>query len=386
MRTRAASTPSKPPWPPPRPRWEPACARCCAGWPHCRRRHRSATPAVRESLPQLASWDGQRELAERLHRVLRERFGLDSLAAHAFARLAPGLVADEAAYRRVERLCQETDALFEQLDALLESGDGPLGADTPPGRTRASPPTRCALQAGRPGRPPRPVRRRFRRARRLRRAARRSRSAQRRTGRGSERDRQLARQARPERHRRRAAYLRANWSPRCCAGCSRAGGVCAANCSAATTSASMPCVPIIARCWKRWRPNTRQPAPSAAADSRRPPALRRGRHGGFPRCRLRRLKPACAPAPGRARWWTHLRQAADPVAATALYAARSRAAGTAGKPHAGRARSRRRRLPRRDRRTAARPARRPRRPARSAAAAARRGRGRPGLRASAAPV
>lgn len=90
-----------------------------------------ATLAVRESLPQLASWDGQRELAERLHRVLRERFGLDSLAAHAFARLAPGLVADDAAYRRVERLCQETDTIFEQLDALLEAGDGRLDADTP---------------------------------------------------------------------------------------------------------------------------------------------------------------------------------------------------------------------------------------------------------------
>jgi predicted DNA-binding WGR domain protein len=97
----------------------------------------NATPAVRESLPQLASWDGQRELAERLHRVLRERFGLDSLAAHAFSRLAPGLVADDAAYRRVERLCQETDTLFEQFDALLESGDGPLGADTPLDAARA---------------------------------------------------------------------------------------------------------------------------------------------------------------------------------------------------------------------------------------------------------
>ena len=91
----------------------------------------AATPAVRESLPQLADWDSQRELAERLHRVLRERFGIDSLAAHAFARLAPGLVADAAAYRRVEQLCQESDTLFAQLDALIESGDGPLGAATP---------------------------------------------------------------------------------------------------------------------------------------------------------------------------------------------------------------------------------------------------------------
>ena len=90
-----------------------------------------ATPAVRETLPTLAAWDAQRALTERLQRVMRERFGLDSLAAHAFARLAPGLVADAAAYARAERLCLEGGASFEQLDPVLDNEAGPIAPSTP---------------------------------------------------------------------------------------------------------------------------------------------------------------------------------------------------------------------------------------------------------------
>ncbi|WP_454692654.1 AAA domain-containing protein [Achromobacter aloeverae] len=88
------------------------------------------SPALRERLPALAEWDGQRELVLRLHRALRERFGVDSLAAHPFARLSARLVADERAFGRAEQLCQETEALFDTLDPLLDSTASLIGHDT----------------------------------------------------------------------------------------------------------------------------------------------------------------------------------------------------------------------------------------------------------------
>jgi len=82
--------------------------------------------AAHERLPALAAWDAQRDLAARLHRFLRERFGLDSLAAHPFARLAAPVLEDEAAYARVERLCRESEALLESLDAVLDGAGAVL--------------------------------------------------------------------------------------------------------------------------------------------------------------------------------------------------------------------------------------------------------------------
>lgn len=88
-------------------------------------------PALRERLPALASWDLQRELVQRLHRVLRERFGVDSLAAHPFARLSAQLLADEHAFGRAEQLCGEADALFDALEPLLESETALASGGTP---------------------------------------------------------------------------------------------------------------------------------------------------------------------------------------------------------------------------------------------------------------
>ncbi len=73
--------------------------------------------AWRERLPSLAAWDQQRELVQRLHRAMRERFGLDSLAAHPFARLASSVVGDEHAYGRIEKLCHEAETLLDTLEA-----------------------------------------------------------------------------------------------------------------------------------------------------------------------------------------------------------------------------------------------------------------------------
>ncbi|SPA44181.1 AAA domain-containing protein [Cupriavidus taiwanensis] len=80
-----------------------------------------AGPAMRERLPELAAWDRQRELAHRVHRAMRERFGVDSLAAHPFARLSRQLLDDERAYGRAEQLCSDAEALFDALEPLLDS-------------------------------------------------------------------------------------------------------------------------------------------------------------------------------------------------------------------------------------------------------------------------
>ncbi|WP_329610996.1 DUF4011 domain-containing protein [Pseudomonas sp. KNUC1026] len=93
-----------------------------------------ATPAVREALPTLSRWSQHRELAQRLHRMLQERFAIDGLGGHAFAQLAGELVNDERAYARCEQLCEDGDALFQQLDALLESSTSLIAAHTPSSR------------------------------------------------------------------------------------------------------------------------------------------------------------------------------------------------------------------------------------------------------------
>jgi predicted DNA-binding WGR domain protein len=77
--------------------------------------------AVREQLPALAQWDRQRDLVQRLHAFVRERFGLGSLAAHPFAALSAALVADPHAFNRASALCSQAEASFDTLAALLEA-------------------------------------------------------------------------------------------------------------------------------------------------------------------------------------------------------------------------------------------------------------------------
>lgn len=88
-------------------------------------------PARRERLPALAAWDGQRELATSLQRFVRERFGLDSLAAHPFARLSDAVILDTAPVERLDRLCREGEPLLD----TLELGQGAAAAAFPPGST-----------------------------------------------------------------------------------------------------------------------------------------------------------------------------------------------------------------------------------------------------------
>ncbi|WP_197325742.1 AAA domain-containing protein [Ralstonia solanacearum] len=90
-----------------------------------------AGPALREGLPSPADWDPHRELTGRVHRAMRERFGVDSLAAHPFSRLAAHLLADERAFGKAEQLCNDAEALLSALDPLLDSAATLIGPDSP---------------------------------------------------------------------------------------------------------------------------------------------------------------------------------------------------------------------------------------------------------------
>ncbi|SHG62363.1 AAA domain-containing protein [Massilia sp. CF038] len=88
-----------------------------------------AGPALREQLPSYAAWLQQGDLPERVHRTMRERFGLDSLAAHPFSRLGRTLLLDEHAYSRTGQLCETLEAVFDTLDPLLDSQAALINAD-----------------------------------------------------------------------------------------------------------------------------------------------------------------------------------------------------------------------------------------------------------------
>jgi len=75
---------------------------------------------IRERLPDLAEWDRQAALTQRLYSVMRNVFGLDSLAEHAFARLAPQVVADEHSFAKVQALVGEAQELLAALDESME--------------------------------------------------------------------------------------------------------------------------------------------------------------------------------------------------------------------------------------------------------------------------
>ncbi len=86
--------------------------------------------ARREYLPSLAVWDKYRDLTQRVHRAMHERFGLQSLATHPFARLSGALLKDEHAFNRAEQVCRTMEALFDVLGAVLESDSCPIHEDS----------------------------------------------------------------------------------------------------------------------------------------------------------------------------------------------------------------------------------------------------------------
>ncbi len=86
-------------------------------------------PAVRERLPGPAAWDPHRALARRTERIMRERFGADSLAAHPFARLSAASVAAERSYAEVEGFIVDSERLLDSLDPAFEDPAGILSPD-----------------------------------------------------------------------------------------------------------------------------------------------------------------------------------------------------------------------------------------------------------------
>ncbi|ALN63358.1 WGR domain protein [Lysobacter antibioticus] len=82
--------------------------------------------AEREHLPDYAVWERNRESGERLRALLQERFGLDRLAGHPFARLSAGLLGDERAYAQTVACLDECEPLLDRLDAAFEDGNSLL--------------------------------------------------------------------------------------------------------------------------------------------------------------------------------------------------------------------------------------------------------------------
>lgn len=87
-------------------------------------------PEVRERLPDLTAWNAHRALAERTVRNLRDIAGIDSLAAHPFARLSGGLVRGDQPYARLAGLVDEAEAILQRLDRWLDGGSGIVTEDT----------------------------------------------------------------------------------------------------------------------------------------------------------------------------------------------------------------------------------------------------------------
>lgn len=81
--------------------------------------------AARERLPDYAIWERHRETGERLRALLQERFGLDRLAGHPFARLSARLLGDERAYAQTVACLDECEPLLDRLDTAFED-DGSL--------------------------------------------------------------------------------------------------------------------------------------------------------------------------------------------------------------------------------------------------------------------
>ena len=75
---------------------------------------------IRERLPSLAEWDGQRSLIVRVQRAAADVLGLSAVAEHPFARLSPALVAAERTYAETERFVSMAETLLDALDAVLD--------------------------------------------------------------------------------------------------------------------------------------------------------------------------------------------------------------------------------------------------------------------------
>lgn len=79
-------------------------------------------PKVRERLPELRTWDANRQLVEKTARLIRDNFGLSCLADHPFAYLNEKAVRHERPFEYIETKIDDAEALLLQLDPWLEGG------------------------------------------------------------------------------------------------------------------------------------------------------------------------------------------------------------------------------------------------------------------------
>ncbi|ATY34754.1 AAA domain-containing protein [Sphingomonas psychrotolerans] len=93
-------------------------------------------PAARETLPSLALWDAQRDMAVRVFRGLHQIVGAQSLAVHPFARLCGRLLREERPYTAVEAATQRAEVQLQRLDELLDDAAVPLAGSSTLADTR----------------------------------------------------------------------------------------------------------------------------------------------------------------------------------------------------------------------------------------------------------
>jgi DNA polymerase III delta prime subunit len=85
------------------------------------------TPLQAEALPAFAAWQSNAGLIARLHLAVTESLGVDCLARHPFAQLAPGLLRHERPLARLVELCERAaDQAGAHRDALAAAWS-PLG-------------------------------------------------------------------------------------------------------------------------------------------------------------------------------------------------------------------------------------------------------------------
>lgn len=88
-------------------------------------------PAQRERLPDYALWQREHESAAQLQHLLQERFGVDRLAGHAFARIPAHWLEGDRAYAQAEACLSDSERWLEALDPAFEDPRALLDADTP---------------------------------------------------------------------------------------------------------------------------------------------------------------------------------------------------------------------------------------------------------------
>ena len=85
--------------------------------------------AMRETLPDLALWDANRQMAQRVFHALQEIVGAPSLAAHPFAKLRGDMIRQERPYAGVKATIASAEEHMQRLDALLDHQAIPVSGD-----------------------------------------------------------------------------------------------------------------------------------------------------------------------------------------------------------------------------------------------------------------